>query len=182
MKRIFSIILLFSALFLYSQELSPIFNSKNKEVNELCEKARKQMLADSDNLNALKTAEKAKQIAVLKGDPLATAKANAAIGWIFLDSKNRDAAQNFVEKAFKNIEAKDYPEAEAMLHHQLGIILDEKSEPKKALEHYLKAVKYYTEIKDYFGRHRFTTKFQGFIWLPATKIPLVNILNSPPNF
>lgn len=150
MKRIFSIILLFSALFLYSQELSPIFNSKNKEVNELCEKARKQMLADSDNLNALKTAEKAKQIAVLKEDPLATAKANAAIGWIFLDSKNRDAAQNFVEKAFKNIENKDYPEAEAMLHHQLGIILDEKSEPKKALEHYLKAVKYYTEIKDYF--------------------------------
>lgn len=150
MKRIFSIILLFSALFLYSQELSPIFNSKNKDVNELCEKARKQMLADSDNLNALKTAEKAKQIAVLKEDPLATAKANAAIGWIFLDSKNRDAAQNFVEKAFKNIENKDYPEAEAMLHHQLGIILDEKSEPKKALEHYLKAVKYYTEIKDYF--------------------------------
>lgn len=133
----------------YAQEMSPIFSSKNKSVDELCDKARKEMLKNDDNLPAMKIADQAKQEALSDNDPLATAKANATFGWIFLDGNNFDAAQNFVEKALKNIEGKKYPEADAMLHHQLAIVLDKKGQPKKALENYLKSIKYYEDSKNF---------------------------------
>lgn len=149
MKRL-QLLLFFSILnFIYAQKLSPVFNSDHKEVNRLTELAREQMLDDDNNLQALKTADKAKQIAIEEGDDLAIARANATLGWIFLDGNNFDAAQNFAEKAFKNIEGQDYPEAEAMLHHQLAIILDKKSQPKEALKHYLKSINYYEKSKNY---------------------------------
>lgn len=149
-KSICAFLLILFPAFFFSQELSPLFKSGNKTVDQLAATSREQMLNDKDNLNALKTADKAKQIAISDNDKLAMAKANAAISWIFLDNKNLDAAENFAEKALKNIQGEEEAEAEAVLHHQIGIILDEKSEPKKALEHYLKAVKYYTDTKNYF--------------------------------
>lgn len=133
----------------YSQSLTPIFKSNHKKVDELCQKAHQQMLKDEDNLHAIKTADQAKQIAISDQDDLAIAKANATLSWIFLDNNNLNVAENFVNKAFQNIQGKKFPEAEGVLNHQIGIILDKKSEPKKALEHYLKAVNYYIKSKNH---------------------------------
>lgn len=149
MKRLELLFFFFCLYLVPAQKLSPVFNSKNKEVNRLTELAREQMLDNDNNLQALKTADKAKQIAIEDGDALAIAKANATLGWIFLDGNNFDAAQDFAEKAFRNIKDKDYPEAEAMLHHQLAIILDKKSQPKEALKHYLESISYYEKSKNY---------------------------------
>lgn len=147
------ITLLFLLVFFYlqvsSQSLSPIFASKNAKVNDLCDRARNEMITSDDNLTALKTADEAKQIAIADQDLLATAKANATLGWVFLDGNNLDAAKNFVEKAFANIEHKNFPEATAMLHHQIAIIFDKKGQPKEALKNYLKSIKYYQNSKNY---------------------------------
>lgn len=137
-------------LMFHAQMMSPTFKTKNKKVDELCKQAREQMLKTDNNLQSVKTADMAKQIAISDGDDLAVAKANATLGWIFLNSNNLKVAEDFVNKAFKNIQGQKQPEAEGMLHHQIGIILDKKSEPKNSLTHYFKAYQYYLDAKDGF--------------------------------
>lgn len=132
-----------------AQNLTPVFHSSNAEVNRLTDLALQQMKKDENNLNALNTALKAKRKAIDGDDNLAIAKANATMGWIFLDGNNLDAAKNFVEKAFKNVEKEKNAEADAMLHHQLAIIVDKKAMPKEALRHYLKSIDFYKKNKNY---------------------------------
>lgn len=143
-------LLLFLGLHLcFGQSLSPLFQSENKEVNSLCEKARSEMLKSEDNTKALKIADQAKQIAVNSNDALAIAKANSTFGWIFLDSNNLPVAGSFVQKAFENIKNITHPEAEGILHHQYAIIADKKGEFKNALSHYFKAYQYYINTKNF---------------------------------
>lgn len=149
-KNLLLLLLLMPYTFLLSQAMSPTFKTNNKKVDGLCKKAREMMMQPGDNLNAIKIADEAKQFAISENDNLAIAKANATLGWIFLDNNNLKVAEDFVNKAFKNIEGKKFPEAEGMLHHQIGIILDKKSEPKNSLTHYFKAYQYYKDAKDGF--------------------------------
>lgn len=71
MKRLKLLFFFFCLSLFPAQKLSPVFDSKNKQVNRLTQLAREQMLDNDNNLQALKTADKAKQIAIEEGDPLA---------------------------------------------------------------------------------------------------------------
>ncbi|WP_300673192.1 hypothetical protein [Soonwooa sp.] len=131
-----------------AQNLTPIFKS-DKKTDELCDKARTEMLKNDNNTVALNLASEAKQYAISEGSPLSIAKANSTFGWIFLDSKNLPVAEEFVNKAFKDIEGLKEPEAIGILNHQYAIVVDKKGELKNALSHYFKAYKYYVDSKDY---------------------------------
>lgn len=141
-----------------AQEMSPIFSSGNEAVDHLTNKARQEMLKNDNNLPAMKIADQAKQAALTANEPLAIAKANATLAWIFLDGNNFEAAQNFVQKALKNIEGKNFPEADAMLHHQLAIIQDKMGKPKPALANYLKSIKFYQDSNNFLKQTQIFTE------------------------
>lgn len=140
-------LLLCCAVWSSDAQVSPIFSSRNKSVNIICDSALN-LSKQKKHLQAMSLVDSAKTIAIERHEQLSIAKANATMGWILMDEYNYSLAAEFVKKGLKRIDGLDEPEAKAMLLHQLGLATDMMGQPDIAMKWYLEAQALYKSLKE----------------------------------